>query len=112
MKVVKPGKAAPITPPRHSPRDDAAELRLIADNVPAMSIAYDERLICLFANRRFAEFFGFSTETIVGRHLREIVGENAYPEVKPYFDHVLAGHRTTYKRVRLMPDGERRHLEV
>ena len=112
MKVVKPGKAAPITPPRHSPRDDAAELRLIADNVPAMSIAYDERLICLFANRRFAEFFGFSTETIVGRHLREIVGENAYAEVKPYFDHVLAGHRTTYKRVRLMPDGERRHLEV
>ena len=92
--------------------DDAAQLRLIADNVPAMSIAYDERLLCTFANRRFAEFFGLTTATIVGRHLREIVGEKAYEEVKPYFDRVLVGERTTYKRIRTMPNGERRFLEV
>ena len=92
--------------------DDAAQLRLIADNVPAMSIAYDERLLCTFANRRFAEFFGFTTATIVGKHLREIIGEEPYQEVKPYFDRVLAGERTTYERIRTMPDGERRFLEV
>ena len=95
-----------------APADDAAQLRLIADNVPAMSVAYDERLLCTFANRRFAEFFGFTTATIVGRHLREVVGEDAYREVKPHFDRVLAGERTTYKRIRRLPDGERRFLEV
>jgi diguanylate cyclase (GGDEF)-like protein/PAS domain S-box-containing protein len=95
-----------------APADDAAQLRLIADNVPAMSVAYDERLLCTFANRRFAEFFGFTTATIVGRHLREVVGEQPYQEIKPHFDRVLAGERTTYKRIRTMPNGERRFLEV
>jgi len=93
-------------------REDAAHLRLIADNLPAMTVAYDERLLCTFANRRFAEFFGFTTETIVGRHLREIIGEGPYKEVKPHFDRVLAGRRTTYKRTLVRENGERRYLEV
>jgi diguanylate cyclase (GGDEF)-like protein/PAS domain S-box-containing protein len=99
--------------PREQPfRDDAAQLRLIADNLPAMSIAYDENLRCMFANRRFAEFFGLSTANIVGKHLREIVGEDAYQEVKPYFDQVLEGRPTTYKRTRVLGNGELRYLEV
>jgi diguanylate cyclase (GGDEF)-like protein/PAS domain S-box-containing protein len=106
------GNATPIVPRRQPPRDDAQELRLIADNVPAMSTAYDEHLICRFASRRFAEFFGFTTQSIVGKHLRQVIGEAPYREVKPYFDRVLAGHRTTYKRTRVMANGEKRYLEV
>ncbi len=102
--MVKGGRAAL--------REDAAHLRLIADNVPAMTIAYDERLICTFANRRFAEFFGFTTESIVGRHLREIIGEAPYREVLPAFERVLAGERSTYTRTRVLANGERRYLEV
>jgi len=93
-------------------RDDAAQLRLIADNIPVMSVAYDENLRCLFANRRFAEFFGLTTATIVGKHLREIIGEGPFQEVKPYFDRVLQGRRTTYKRTRVLDSGERSYLEV
>ena len=94
------------------PHDDAAQLRLIADNMPVMSIAYDKHLRCLFANRRFAEFFGFTTASIVGKHLREIIGEAGYLEIKPHFDRVLDGHRTTYKRNRVLASGELRNLEV
>ena len=93
-------------------REDAAQLRLIADSVPAMSIAYDKNLLCLFANRRFAEFFGFTTSSIVGKHLREIIGEGPYQEIKASFDRVLAGHRATYKRTRVLDSGEPRYLEV
>jgi diguanylate cyclase (GGDEF)-like protein/PAS domain S-box-containing protein len=94
------------------PRGNAAQLRLIADSLPAMSIAYDENLRCLFANRRFAEFFSLTSASIVGKHLREIIGEGPYQEVKPYFDRVLEGHRATYKRTRALDNGELRHLEV
>lgn len=93
-------------------QENPEQLRLIADNVPAMSIAYDEHLRCLFANRRFAEFFGLTTTTIVGKHLRDIIGERAFEEVKPYFDEVLAGRPSRYKRTRIMGNGEARHLEV
>jgi diguanylate cyclase (GGDEF)-like protein/PAS domain S-box-containing protein len=99
-------------PAQAKPRDDAAQLRLFADNVPAMTIAYDENLRCLFANRRFAEFFGLTTASIVGKHLREIIGEGPYREVKPYFDRVLEGHRATYKRTRVLDGGDQRYLEV
>ena len=105
-------KPASLRWPRHALREDAPQLCLIADNVPAMTVAYDQHLICVFANRRFAEFFGFTTETIVGRHLREVIGEGPYREVKPYFERVLAGRHTTYKRTRLLEGGERRYLEV
>jgi diguanylate cyclase (GGDEF)-like protein/PAS domain S-box-containing protein len=94
------------------PWEDAARLRLIADNIPAMSVAYDEKLICRFANRRFAEFFDHTSDSIVGRHLREIIGEAPYREVKPAFDRVLAGTRTAYTRKRVMPDGSHRYIDV
>ena len=93
-------------------RDDAEQLRLIADNVPAMTIAFDEHYVCRFANRRYAEYFGFTTQSIVGRHVTAIIGEEGFVEVKPYFDQVLRGERTTYRRVRVLENGERRHLEV
>src|SRR5689334_6503499 len=108
----KPASPTAVRTVRGGPRDDAAHLRLIADNVPAMTTAYDERLICTFANRRFTDFFGLTTENIVGRHLREVVGEAPYQEIKPYFDRVLAGERTTYSRTRVMANGERRYLDV
>jgi len=102
----------PGAPGQTKPLDDAAQLRLIADSVPSMSIAYDKNLRCLFANRRFAEFFGLNTASIVGKHLSEIIGEGPYQEVKPHFDRVLEGHRATYQRTHVLDDGELRHLEV
>ena len=93
-------------------RDDPAQLRLIADSIPAMTIAFDEHFVCRFANRRYAEYFGFTTQSIVGRHVTDIVGEEAFVEVKPYFDQVMRGERTTYRRVRVLASGERRYLEV
>ncbi len=93
-------------------RESAAQLRLFADSVPAMSIVYDEKLRCLFANKRFAEYFGLTTGSIVGKHLREIVGEEAYREIKVHFDRVLQGYPTGYERTRRLPDGECRHLDV
>ncbi len=95
-----------------APFDNAAQLRLIIDNIPALSVAYDENLRCLFANKRFAERFGLTRANIVGRHLREIVGEAAFLEVKRHFDRVLAGHPTSYMRTQTLASGERRHLEV
>ena len=77
-----------------------------------MMIAFDARLVCTFANRRYAQFFRLTTETIVGRHVRDIVGEAAWREIRPYFEQVLGGRRTTYGRVHVFPNGERRDLEV
>ncbi len=93
-------------------RDSAEKLRLFADNVPAMTVSWDENLHCRFANKPFTDFFGFSGETILGRHLREVVGEEAYREVEGYFEQVLRGYPVTYQRTRKLADGESRYIEV
>lgn len=93
-------------------REGMEKLRLFADNVPAMTVSFDENLRCLFANKRYADFFGFDTEAIVGKHLREIVGEDAYREIEGRFAHVLRGNSVAYQRARQLQNGELRHLEV
>jgi len=93
-------------------RDSAEQLRLFADNVPAMTASYDENLRCRFANKAYAGLFGFTGENILGKHLREVVGEEAYREIEGHFVQVLQGHPVTYQRTRKLPNGERRYTEV
>jgi diguanylate cyclase (GGDEF)-like protein/PAS domain S-box-containing protein len=93
-------------------RESAKELRQFTDNVPVMTVSYDQNLLCRFVNKRFAEYFGLTVEAALGMHLREIVGEAAYAEIEGHFARVLEGKPTTYQRVRKLPDGESRHLEV
>lgn len=93
-------------------RASVQELRLFADNVPAMTVSFDENLRCRFANKRYAEFFGFNPADMIGKHLNEIVEEGGYREVEGYFVQVLQGRPVTYQRTRKLPNGETRYLEV
>ena len=72
-------------------RDSAEKLRLFADNVPVMTVSWDENLRCRFANKVFTEFFGVAVEDIIGKHVREVLGEDVYREIESYFVQVLQG---------------------
>ena len=93
-------------------RDSIEQMRLFADNVPSMTVSWDEHLRCRFANRRFAEFFGQPVESLRGRHLREVIGEDAYRDVSGQFQLVLEGKPTSYQRVAKLASGEERMIEV
>ncbi|MCX7143651.1 MAG: PAS domain S-box protein [Proteobacteria bacterium] len=96
----------------HAVRESAESLRQFADNVPAMTVSFDDSLRCLFANRRYAEFFGFDRAEIVGKHLREIVGNDAYGAIEDRFAQVLSGNSVTYQRTRKLETGEICVLEI
>jgi len=93
-------------------RESAQQLRLFADNVPSMTAAYDENLHLVFANKRLADFFSFDPADIVGKHLREVSGEEAYREIEGHFAQVLQGHPVTYQRMHKFANGGSRYLEV
>ena len=88
-------------------------IRLVADSVPAL-IAYFEigSMHCLFANRRYAEYNGWTTETILGRSIREVVGEAAYLAIEPHVREAQAGRGSIYQREQTLPDASRRMVEV
>src|SRR5438105_6946385 len=96
--------------------DDAAtaeRLRLLIENLPALIAYYDAATLqCEFSNSRYAKAFGWSRETIVGRHLREVIGEEALHLIQPHIDRLLKESKpASYERELATRDGLR-HTEV
>ncbi len=93
-------------------RDSEAQLRLMVDNVPALIAYLDMERRYRFVNKRYAEFFGHSTESIIGMHGREVIGEQAYQEYVGHFDKVLAGTPVWYQRPVQQKSGATGYIDV
>ncbi len=90
-----------------------ALLRLVADSVPAL-IAYYEvgSLQCRFANRRYSQYNGWTPQGILGKTVREVVGEPAWAAIEPHVRQVIGGQPVRYRREQTLPDGSTRMIEV
>ncbi len=93
-------------------RESAENLRLFTDNVPAMTASFDENLHLVFVNKRYADFFGYGAADILGKHLREIIGEGEFREIEGHFVQVLQGQPVAYRRTRKLRHGDSRYLEI
>jgi diguanylate cyclase (GGDEF)-like protein/PAS domain S-box-containing protein len=91
----------------------AEHLRLLTDNMPAL-IAYFgmKDLCCQFANAAYAKTYGFDTHSIIGKNVREIIGDEAFRTIRPYIERAFAMERVSYERALTTPDGQERIIEV
>ncbi len=89
-------------------RKSERQLRLIADNSPAY-IAYVgmDDLRYYFVNRRFEESFGRPRDEIIGKHIREVIGESNYQFALKYIEEVKAGNPASYVNVFNLEEGKR-----
>ncbi|MEO8223680.1 MAG: PAS domain-containing protein [Gammaproteobacteria bacterium] len=69
----------------------ARQLQLVTDVSPVLLAHCDEDVRYKFVNRAYAERFGLTPGQIIGRTLREVVGEAAFATLQPHVDTVLAG---------------------
>ena len=53
-------------------------LQVVVDATPALIARYDRGIRLVWANNNYAARFGKQPEQLVGKHLREIVGEVAF----------------------------------
>jgi PAS domain S-box-containing protein len=74
-----------------------AELRLIADAAPAYIAHCDAERRYRFVNQAYATRFGLTPQQVVGRHIWEVVGREAYESVREYLDQVLAGNPVEFE---------------
>jgi diguanylate cyclase (GGDEF)-like protein/PAS domain S-box-containing protein len=88
------------------------ELQTALDSLPAMICYADTGMRFVHANRPYAEWLGCEREALRGRHIREIVGEEAFATMLPYLDQVLAGREVRYERRQRGHDGVPRDFEV
>ena len=69
-------------------------------------------LLCRFANRRYAEYNGWTAESIVGKTLKEAIGEAALAKIDPYVKMAQQGQASKYSRAQTLPNGDIRQIEV
>lgn len=88
-------------------------LRLLADVVPVM-LAYFETTEqrCLFANQHYSALTGKSPQEMLGRTVRELIGERAWQAIQPYIARALTGEAVQYTRAQPMLDGREHMLET
>ena len=97
------------------PGDADAILRLIADTTPAMLAYFDaDTQICRFANARYAAHFGLTSQSIVGRSAREIVGDPAWEQISAELEPLThdASQVRRYTRQVRSAGGEMQHIET
>jgi PAS domain S-box-containing protein len=95
----KRAKAAPAADDLPLPVDmpasmfSAQGLLALNDLLPVMTAYVDRDEIFRFVNKPYAEWMGVPRKEIVGRSMREILGEENYAERKPLIDAALSGER-------------------
>ncbi|HEU4352216.1 MAG TPA: response regulator [Burkholderiales bacterium] len=85
-----------------------ADLRIVADTMPAAAVRCSRDQRFLWVNARYAKWIGRAAPDIVGRSLVDIIGEEALRVIQPSIDLVLQGEQAQYERLSRMPGlGER-----
>jgi two-component system CheB/CheR fusion protein len=78
-------------------RHHRQQLELITDALPVMISYVDASERYRFNNAAYESWFGVPRAQLLGRHIREILGEHAYSIAQPYVQRALAGETTRYE---------------
>jgi two-component system CheB/CheR fusion protein len=81
------------------------------DALPALVSYIDRDFHYRLVNDTYARWFKLDANKVEGRHVREILGEAAWEEVRPFMQRALLGETVMYAKV-LPYAGGARHVEV
>ncbi len=86
-------------------RRSEQRLREITDAIPAAVAYFDHDWTYRYANKGYAEWFGWSAPEIEGQQIRDVVGQEVFAIVSPYVSRALAGERVSYEYTLTGRDG-------
>jgi PAS domain S-box-containing protein len=73
------------------------QLQIVSDNVPSLISYVDVDSRYRWVNRAYTQWFGMPVPAVVGRTMREVVGEEAWRTIGPNVAAALAGERVDYE---------------
>ncbi len=79
-------------------RESAAQLRLIADAMPALISYIAPDGTYRFTNKLYQSWFGKAPEEVVGRHMRDVLGREAFEVVRPRLERAMQGTRVFFEQ--------------
>jgi len=92
--------------------DSHQRLKLITDSLPALIAYFGHDHRYRFANNAYFEWHGLTPDALVGRHTREVIGEDAFNGIQQHLDRVLHGEKVSFDMLSLRSNGTPRHAQV
>jgi PAS domain S-box-containing protein len=78
--------------------ESARFLRLITDHSPVLIAYIGADRTYKFVSKPYAERFGLRQQDLIGRTIRDVLGEEVYAGIEPYVDAALRGERVEFER--------------
>lgn len=93
-------------------RESRERLQTIIDAVPALISLVDSEQRYVLNNRAYERWFGRAREEVQGKHMREVLGEEAYAAIRPRAEAALAGETVAYESWVKYAGAGRRYVDV
>ncbi|WP_044002170.1 PAS domain-containing protein [Hymenobacter swuensis] len=90
----------------------AHQLRLLTDALPVLIGYLDQQERYQFANHAYQAWFDQEPETLLGRPVREVIGEQAYAGVQHYIKRALAGEQLSFTACMPYREGFTKHIRT
>ena len=92
-------------------RQNEVRLRLITDNIGANITYLDTDQRFRFVNKGFEDVFGLSSDEVIGKSVRELLGPETYQHVAPHIVAALGGEEVVFEHSRTGTDGVTRSYQ-
>jgi len=93
-------------------RKSEEELRLVTDNVPVLICYVDKDRRYSFANKVHERWFNRPLSDILGKHVKEVLDDDAYEQLLPHIDKALQGESQSLEVTTHAPDGAPHQFRV
>jgi PAS domain S-box-containing protein len=77
--------------------ENEEQLRFVANAVPALLAYVDADARYVWCNESYRRWFGYAPEELRGRHIREVLGPEAWAILRPLVERALAGEAVTFE---------------
>ena len=91
-------------------RRSEEQLRLTTDALPVLICSVDTEQRYCFNNRTYEDWFKIPAPDLRGRHVREVMGNEYYAELKAHIEAALSGQQVSFESELTTPDGQSRYL--
>jgi len=94
----------------HEIEGQKEQLKFITDAIPALIAELDEFGCYQYANKEYEKWFGVSRDAIIGKNIKEVIGEVISEITRPYIESALAGEEAKYEGYIVDVDGNKRYI--
>lgn len=84
----------------------------VIDDLPILVSFVDPTLVYRFVNRAYEDWLGVSRGSLIGRPVREIIGESGFAAAEPNMRRALAGECVDFETMAPYRGGDMRHLKA